>query len=438
MILIEHSTYNQSTLKANLGAAEHSYVFVRNGFRPVVERLGTRVDVADPAREVDAIYRAAVERGEDCIFLSYNPPHRTTLGLACPTLPIFAWEYDNIPVETWNENSENDWRIPLRQTGMAVTLSREAAHAVRTAMGSDYPVWPVPTPLFDAYARHASEAQGWRAAFDLTLDGALIVDTREVDLSFFQPEVSWQEANHPLRVLNRAGARAGWPPKTMRLEGVVYTAVFNPIDGRKNWTDLVGGFIWAFRETAEATLILKLTHATIEEGLMPVLRHISSLGKMKCRIVVINGLLSHEAYGALVDATSYCVNTSLCEGQCLPLTEYMSAGRPAVAPAHTAMLDYLSPENAFVVRSGPRPAAWPQDERRAQRARNHLISFADLVRQYLESYHVARDEPSRYAAKSLAAVNALRTYCSEDVVARQLGEVLRYIKAMPASSRQVV
>ncbi|MDP3495351.1 MAG: hypothetical protein Q8R82_19750 [Hyphomonadaceae bacterium] len=435
MIFIEHASFSQSTIKDNFGAPEYSYLFVRNGFRPALDRLGKRVDVADPARDVDAVYRSAMERGEDCVFLSYNPPQKTVVGLACPTLPIFAWEYANIPVETWNENTKHDWRNVLSQTGMAITLSRESAQAVRDTMGADYPVWAIPTPLFDSYAQRGNNARAWREPFDLSLEGGLAVSAGDIDLAPFRPEQAREEAYRLLRVLNHAASRPR-PTQTIRLSGVIYTTVLCPADGRKNWTDLVSGFVWAFRDTPDATLLFKLTHATVEDGLMPVLRHISLLGDFKCRIILINGLLSNEAYGELIDATTYCVNTALCEGQCLPLTEYMSAGRPAVAPSHTAMLDYVTPQNSFIVRSEPRPAVWPQDERHAVRARNHIITFMDLVRQYRESYRVARHEPERHAAMSAAAVETMRAYCSEDVVAEQLREVLRHVKALSPAPRQ--
>ena len=44
-----------------------------------------------------------------------------------------------------------------------------------------------------------------------------------------------------------------------QVEGVIYVSVFNPKDGRKNWHQLITAFCWAFRETADATLVLKIT-----------------------------------------------------------------------------------------------------------------------------------------------------------------------------------
>jgi hypothetical protein len=162
------------------------------------------------------------------------------------------------------------------------------------------------------------------------------------------------------------------------------------------------------------------------ESVQLVLEHLSKLGAFSCRVLVVHGLLDDEAYARLVTATSFAVNTSNGEGQCLPLMEFMSAGRPALSPLHTAMLDYISPANAFPIASHTRPAAWPHDERQAIRCLRHQISFADLVRRYRESYDVARAQPERYARMSAAAVAALEAYCSDEVVTTRLAEVLRY------------
>lgn len=427
MIFLEHASITQSNIKDKFGAPEYSYHFVRNGFKPVLDRLGTRVDVADPQRDVDDAWRAAKARGEDCLFISYNPPQKTPMGLECPTLPLFAWEYDTIPVELWNEDKRHDWRYVLSRTGMAATLSEASAQAVRDTMGQDFPVWAMPTPLFDAFARGKSAPRAWREPFDMTLDGALAVDAGAINLEAFGMDRPRSEGIHQLRVLDRAAAEQKRVAQTLRLQGVIYTAVLCPADGRKNWRDMVSGFVWAFRDNPDATLLFKLTHATVEDGLFPVLQHLSTVGAFKCRIVLINGLLSNEAYSALIDATTYAVNTSLAEGQCLPLTEYMSAGRPSVAPSHSAMRDYVAPDNSFVVKSEVRPAAWPQDERLAMRAHHELISFTDLVHKFRDSFRMARDNPKGYERMSAAAVESMRRVCSYDVVEARFSELLKRI-----------
>ena len=139
-----------------LGAAEYSYSFVLKAFLPVLETLGTVIEVVDPAREVDALFDEAVDAGEDCVFLCFAPPHRAPMGLRCPTSTVFAWEFDTIPDEEWGDEARNDWRGVLADHGRAVVLSEHSADAVRRSMGPDFPVTAIPTPTFDRFSRPAA------------------------------------------------------------------------------------------------------------------------------------------------------------------------------------------------------------------------------------------------------------------------------------------
>ena len=430
MIFIEHASFNDTTLESNFGAPEYSYTFVKKSFAPVLDALGKRVDVADPAREVNAIVHAARARGEDCVFLSFNPPHKTVHGLACRTIPVFAWEYDTIPDETWNTNPMHDWRVGLTRTGMAITHCRSAAEAVRRSMGQAYPIWVAPAPLFDSFnTATRTKARGWRDPFTLALAGAVVINARDVDLSLFRHDRPMADAEKALRLAAQLGAQPGRPSRTLQLEGVIYSSVLCPTDGRKNWQGMLAGFIWAFRDTPEATLILKLSHASIEDGMFAILRHLTTFGSFACNIILVHGLLSSDSYRALIDATSYAVNASYGEGQCLPLMEYMSCGRPAVAPAHSAMRDYIAPDNGFVVASAPQQACWPQDERAVFRCHHHRISLQDLVRQFRQSYRVARDMPAQYERMSMAAIRSAEAFCSQDAVTATLTDMLTWLNA---------
>src|SRR5690606_11037115 len=103
---------NAETVLQNLGEPEYSYFFVLREFMPVLQQLGEVEVIEDPASEVDRRYHAAIALGQQCIFLSFSPPHLTTLGLDCPTSPVFAWEFSSMPDETWwQDRPEMDWQI---------------------------------------------------------------------------------------------------------------------------------------------------------------------------------------------------------------------------------------------------------------------------------------------------------------------------------------
>src|ERR1700728_3713673 len=108
MMILEHSAFEELTIGRNLGAAEYSYWFVRKAFRRILQDFGIVVPVVDPKRDVDRIYHSARRDGQDCVFISFSAPQYTPIDLACPTIPVFAWEFDSIPNETWNDNPLED------------------------------------------------------------------------------------------------------------------------------------------------------------------------------------------------------------------------------------------------------------------------------------------------------------------------------------------
>jgi glycosyltransferase involved in cell wall biosynthesis len=197
------------------------------------------------------------------------------------------------------------------------------------------------------------------------------------------------------------------------IEGVIYTTVFNPFDGRKNWLDLICAFCIALREAEDATLIVKLTHNSTQDACRGMLDTLYRLTPFKCRVVIVRGYISDADYESLVLATTYIVNTSTGEGQCLPLMEFMSCGKPAIAPRHTSMLDYVDNENTFVVKSSLELSAWPHDWRQGYRTLRHRLDIGCLIEQYAESYRVAKTDHARYTAMSNHAVETMRAHCSK-------------------------
>ena len=230
---------------------------------------------------------------------------------------------------------------------------------------------------------------------------------------------------------------AGRPPGTVidprlpvapvTLSGLVYTTLFNLGDLRKNYQDLLSAFLIAFRDRPDATLVLKLAtspHREFHElGLLRA--HYRGLGlRHRCRVVVITDYLDDAALADLMRATTYYVNTSHAEGACLPLQQALAGGRPAIAPAHTAMADYMDPSIGFVVRSHPEPTHWPHDpERRLETYRNRL-AWSDLRDRLLQAADVARSDPARYAAMAAAARRRMADHAGREVAAAALREAL--------------
>lgn len=406
MLIIIHSETNKSTIQQNLGRPEYSYYFVLKEYRPVLERLGQVIEVSNPDELVDQLYFDCLSRGEECVFLSFSPPHRTPIHYACPTIPVFAWEFSTIPTESWQGEPRHDWRLVLGASGAAITHSSFTVNAVHDVMGPDYPICAIPAPVWDRFAMRGQQLAKQPQAEQVTLNlRGLLIDSRELDLRPYGPPA--------LREGTQIALDAPAQDCQLVLDGVVYTSVFNPYDGRKNWNDMLSAFCTTFRDTPDATLVLKLTHHDMSEALSDMLHHLYKNQSYRCRIVLIHGYLSDPDYERLVEATSYVVNSSYGEGQCLPLMEFMSCGKPAVAPCNTAMADYVDSDNTFIVDSTDELTAWPHDPRAAYRTLRYITNWDSLCSAYQASYDVAKEDVERYARMSTHAVRSLEKFCSQ-------------------------
>ncbi len=499
MNFILYSDVNDRSISQSLGRPEYSYYFVLKAYRPVLESLG-RVHVVSSAGEVDPLYRQLVAAGEDSVFLSFTPPQNTPSALECPTICVIAWEFDSIPDESWDNDPRHDWTQMLARQGRAITLSSHTARAIRRAMGEDFPVLVLPTPLWENFAaireQHLSVPINPGAAlaikgciFDSRTLGLCADDLLPKPLTPEQlaeieaqrpPPLTFKRrlviARHYLRLwaLNPPqaepvgrttflhnwyweGLRDLFPDKAhawleqrlpaiagphavtvaepapldlpdssavveTTVDGVIYVSVFNPRDGRKNWHHLVTAFCWAFRETPDATLVLKITQSDLSSYYSELMTLLAQLSPFACRVLVLHGYLDDAQYARLYAAASFYVNASRCEGLCLPLMEFMSSGKPVIAPDHTAMEDYIDDSVAFVVESSEELTIWPQDTRIIYRTLRHRPDWNSLKNAYENSYHMAKDQPQDYRRMSIAAVERMHEYCAFAPVQRRMAD----------------
>ncbi len=585
MKLIIYGGEDVRPIEGRMGADEYSYHFVIEAFRPVLERIGD-VHTVGHLDEVEPIRAGCEATGESCLILSFAPPHKTTLFMRVPLIPVFAWEYETIPFEVWDGQPKHDWRMVLQQQGRAITLSTHSAAVVRATMGKSFPTVGIPPPVFDRWTYLRERIGGklptpavleWdgicidtatldvspdmvippvpesrsAAALDPVIeesdvdatpsDAGLVPDLERLDephleatapLSSRMPRklvglyrdelrpstppalakiisvsgrIVWR-ANRRLRLALRrdlsvarqtsieSGDRASaerrqekpaleraattkpdnsndarpvfqMPPpieslpiplplaqpisltaatsadslhkpvesdcatgtplrQSLSLKGVVYFAVANPLAGRKNWNDLITAFTWAFRDTPDAVLVVKVVSRSPGDGWQETFESLSKQPAFTCRVVLIHGFLSNEQMGVLLAASSYVVNTSSGEGCALPLLEGMSVGRPAIAPDHTAMTDYIDPSNSFILASHLEVTAFPHDGRVARRTLWRLPQWDSLRDCFKDSYRLAVEDPERWLLMANKAMASQRAFCNDDAVEHQLRNFL--------------
>ena len=207
-------------------------------------------------------------------------------------------------------------------------------------------------------------------------------------------------------------------------DGIVFTAVLSPKDGRKNWQDILTAFTAAFRDTPGTTLILKMIGSDATFWWSEFHSLVRTLPKFACRVLVLSGYLDDDNYQALIDATHFIVNASLAEGQCLPLVEFMAACRPAIAPLHTAMLDYVTTENALIIASSVEFCSWPHDPRNHLTTTRHRIEWPSIRDAFTTAFRIATQDTQLYAKMADAAAASVRAYCADSVVAPRMAAFL--------------
>lgn len=478
MKILVYSAMNADTVAHNFGEPEYSYYFVLREFMPLLQQLGEVQVVDDPVNEVDPLYWAATERGQTCLFLSFSPPHRTCLDLDCPTIPVFAWEFSHMPDESWWEDRpEQDWRWALEQCAGAIVHSRQSADSVRALMGDSFPVIDIPAPLWDriAPAREHLRQSGDASPGPIQITHGTVFDSHDPQFKRWLPTeeevvstidelrqvgqfdenkgfrrsprsprritveylVAWYQqvlaSRLPARIrplLDRWAARTDpWQlgRRKLQLGGVVFTSLFNPRDGRKNWVDMLTAFCTEFRDDPEATLVFKLGHSRHEEALRGILLLIPRLPAFRCRVVLLMGFLDDDAYRQLLQQSHFAVNASYGEGQCLPLMEYLSCGKPAVAPCHSALADYIDEDVAFVINSWADVTIWPHDPRNAYRTLRQQIDWTSLRRAYRAAFDCYRQQPQIYHQMAATAEQRMQRHCSLAVSRQRLEAFLEHV-----------
>lgn len=454
-LILIGSKITQESIQHSLGKPEYSYYFLMKEFIPALRRLGTVIEVKR-LEEVDALFEQHSALGRQVLFLSFSPPQQTPLGLRCPTIPLFAWEFDSIPDVAWEGDPRNDWRYVFERVQGCIATSREAAALVASAMHEQLPTLALPAPVWDRFADlgsphgHAPCRSVRRFPFagtvidspalGLSADGLVRRPEEDpvAEVAAVPPvESRWRHYRRLSRALfdgwkrevRRAPAAPAVAPveapiAEVDLRGVVYTTVLNPADGRKNWIDLITAFCWAFRDNADATLVVKMTHHSLEHYRVVLMTLLSRLAPFACRVVVLHGFLEDAQYRALVAASDYYVNASSCEGLCLPLMEFLSAGKPALAPRHTAMADYLEADMGFLLQGALEPTCWPHDPTGMLATHRYRLNWQSLMQAFRDSYALARADARGYTQMSASAYEKMRAFCSLPVVTDTLDAFL--------------
>ncbi|MEN6556634.1 MAG: glycosyltransferase, partial [Thermoguttaceae bacterium] len=424
-------------------------------------------EIQNPCQDLAQAVNAARQEGLDPVHVIFRPFQEAHLSPTVRNVVVPAWEFPDIPNEAFDGNPQNDWVATANRCAMVLVGGPFTARALESA-GVRTPIRIVAVPTPEAYF----DMPRWRSDRRTALNCSPYVFPQTDMQASGSPMVvavpsspSWRErlrvwAMHgyrrwvkpclPGRLKTVVGAalKAGWGAwrhaaiacprdRWLDLDGVVYTSVFNPIDGRKNWQDMITAFLCAMRDREDATLVMKLANndPAVVGQVVDFYRRLDYAHR--CRVAIVPDFLDEADMLELARASTYYLTTTQAEGNCLPLMNYLAAGRPGISASHSAIADYFDADVGFVVESHPAPCAWPQDSRLRWRTTWHRLNWSSLVDQICESYRIAKEDRACYDRMASAARKRMTRFAHPDVVAGQLQSALDELDACGASSSEM-
>jgi hypothetical protein len=413
----------------NLGTAGYSHDFVAKLFGELLSRWGKVVFVPDPKKNLELAVQNARDRGYDPVHLSVLPFQDVCFAETIPNVVMPAWEFPDVPDHGFDDNPQNDWPATADRCDLVLVSGPFTEQALRKGQ-TNVPIRFVQVPTPDEYFSVAD----WKLSqktriecpayeFPQTTDRASATSLLGRGYQYAANQLQiWQRTREA-----RAAGQMVLPYKSsspLDLSGIVYTSIFNPDDGRKNWQDLLTGFLFALGDREDTTLVIKLITKRADSVKRVVNYFLRRDIPHRCRVVVIGDFLSEKQMCELAAASTYYLQTTKAEGNCLPLMNYLAAGRPGISPNHSAMSDYFDESFGFVIDSHPEPSAWPHDTKLRSRSTWGRLVWPSIVEQIRASYCLVKDHPEQYLLLANRCRAHMQRWAGNEAVWERLSDAL--------------
>lgn len=456
--VVASTVFAEGEAARKLGLEAYSYPFVARAFLPLLRDLGEATLITRPESSLDhALWRHRRD-GREPLHLSFMPLHAAYFSAHAPNACFPFWEYPDVPARPFDNSLRHNWIHIANHADLLLTACTFTRQAFERA-GVRTPIHVVPVPA----RAECFAVPHWQPGQRVRLDCPCYVFPHEQAVTatadpwlpqedrpggpkaalqalyrrYVRPRLPGRidacltAAHHAVRTFSRAYANeltiAHPVTPHLDLSGVVFTTILNPCDRRKNLDDLLSAFLLALADCDDATLVVKLVLSRGRKvpDFNLVLSGLRGLGvRHRCRVVFIADYLTDEQMVELARASTFYVTATHAEGACLPLQDYLAAGRPGIAPVHTSLADYFGRDVGLTVESHPEPTHWPGDSGQELRTTWHRIVWQSLCDQLRASYALAKQEPARYRTLAEAARQRMLKYASAEAVRPRLAAAL--------------
>lgn len=458
---------------------------------PLLHTLGDLLEV-DANTDLQELCRSLRESGKEPFYCVFGLPDEAEVSVCCPVVAAIAWPFDVLPLdspECWRERllgcagaitfSQQTARAIHQLMGerFAVLVSAAQPWERFGALCPREGAWPSLGPRVihfsgqlldspsiglsvDALARPEPialpdlepepeaviveaesaveiEAQPLSLQQRLYVTGALLRgwwrEVTDADRHLRQQPAPGAVQEEPEPATDAPSSVSALPaePQRITLYGVVYACVMRAEDETRCWTEMLTAFCRTFRDQPDVTLVFKFTHENLTSGRIGMLSNLSRLAPFKCRVVIMNGHLDEQQYQNLIAASHYLVHPAHSESSAITAQEFMSAGRPVIAPRHSALSDWLEPEHPLIIRSSRQPTHWAGDPDKRMRYQDHRLQWQSMCEVFQDSFDLATRGAAQYQALSARASARARDLASESRLQERWREFFTRLKGEP-------
>jgi len=197
-------------------------------------------------------------------------------------------------------------------------------------------------------------------------------------------------------------------------------SIFNPHDLRKNAGYMIRSFALFQRDKPGAVLILKLSVDNKQfrlQNVRSILDRYCSTAEAGDNIFVVTQELPPKILTSLYRIAEFYICASHCEGLGMTVIEAMAHGAIPISVNETAMADYITENNAYVIPSSPEPALLQSNSALNPNLTWHTADITSISLALEEAY---RSSPQIRQSKRRAAIEMIRSQYSMEQTVSQL------------------